>query len=449
MRVLMFGWEFPPQISGGLGVACEGLVRGLLQTGTEVVLVLPRHPYRKPVGRLRIVESLSEPAATAARPARPTLTVRRVMTRLVPYPGSGLEAAVTESEVAAQPESEAPAGNYGPNLATDVLRYAERAGVIARRERFDVIHAHDWMTFLGGLEARRVSGKPLVVHVHATEYDRAGSGGNPFVRDVERAGLAGADRVIAVSRYTAGLLVRDYGVPRRQIRVVHNAIDPKQKSWEGGPGGEPLVLFAGRVTWQKGPDYFLEAAARVAREIPTVRFAVAGSGDLLSAMRERVHAQGLQRNILFTGFLPARELDRLYSRADVYVMPSASEPFGLTALEALQHGTPVIVSRGAGVSEVVRNVLRVDFGDVEDLASKILSVLLFDPLRRSLSSRGRREVLRLSWRESAQRCLAVYREVLRERSLAAAEKPARRRADTASRPDPRVVASTRPRRRSS
>lgn len=413
----MFGWEFPPAISGGLGVACEGLVRGLLQTGTQLVLVLPRHPYRKPAGRLRILEALDE--APVLRPsggdAPSPLKLRRVKSALDPYP----RASAAKAGIPGQGETAAALPHYGPNLVTDVLRYAERAGAIARRERFDVIHAHDWMTFLAGLEARRVSGKPLVVHVHATEYDRAGDGGDSFVRDIERAGLAGADRVIAVSRYTAGLLARNYGVPRRRIRVVHNAIDPAAKSQQSDPGrAEPLVLFAGRLTRQKGPDYFLEAAARVAREIPDVRFAVAGSGDRLSAMRERVRALGLASNVLFTGFLPAPELDRLYARADVYVMPSLSEPFGLAALEALQHGTPVIVSRGAGVSEVVRNVLRVDFGNVEDLASKMLSVLLFPPLRRTLSDRGSREVRRLSWREAAERILAVYGELLPKKEAA-------------------------------
>jgi glycosyltransferase involved in cell wall biosynthesis len=417
MRVLMFGWEFPPQVSGGLGVACEGLVRGLLQTGTEIALVLPRHPYRKPTGRLRIIESLTPTAeAPPGRSAPPRVKVRFVSTRLVPYPGSGVEVFETETEIAAPEEAPTPVPNYGPNLATDVLRYAERAGTIARQERFDVIHAHDWMTFRAGLEARRVTGKPLVLHVHAIEFDRAGTGGNPFVREIEREALRSADRIIAVSRYTAGLIAREYGVPRRRIRVVHNAIDAgPPKGANGTPAAaDPLVLFAGRVTWQKGPEYFIEAAARVAREIPNVRFAVAGSGDRLPAMRERVRALGLKRNILFTGFLPSHELDRLYALADVYVMPSVSEPFGLTALEALQHGTPVIVSRSAGVSEVVRTVLRVDFGNVEELASKILSVLLFSPLARSLSTRGRREVLRLSWRESAQRCLDVYRELRSE-----------------------------------
>jgi glycosyltransferase involved in cell wall biosynthesis len=416
MRVLMFGWEFPPRIAGGLGVACEGLVRGLLQTGAEVVLVLPRHPYRKPIGRLRIVEALLEDSPAPVPPARrPDVRVRRISTALTPYPGERDSSEGRATDEPAAPAAEAPSPDYGPSLATDVLRYAERGAAIARSERFDVIHAHDWMTFLAGLEARRVSGKPLVVHVHATEYDRAGGGGNPLVREIEQRGVAGADRVIAVSRYTAGLLTRHYGVPRRRTRVVHNAIDPKRADpARVVPGDAPLVLFAGRVTWQKGPDYFIEAAARVAREIPDVRFAVAGAGDRLATMRDRVAALGLKRNILFTGFLPPEDLDALYARADVYVMPSVSEPFGLTALEALQHGTPVIVSRSAGVSEVVRNVLRVDFGDVEDLASKILSVLLFAPLSRSLSARGRREVLRMSWRTSAERVRAIYEELLRD-----------------------------------
>jgi glycosyltransferase involved in cell wall biosynthesis len=430
MRVLMFGWEFPPAISGGLGVACEGLVRGLLQTGTQVVLVLPRHPYRKPSGRLRILESLApaELSRSAAGPHRSRLEVRRVTTNLEAYPGTPARRAPARTAAASRAMPPGPPSHYGPNLATDVLRYAERAGVIARRERFDVIHAHDWMTFLAGLEARRVSGKPLVVHVHATEYDRAGNGGDSFVRDIERSGVAGADRVVAVSRYTAGLLVRHYGVARRRIRVVHNAIDPSRRKWERDLAGtEPLVLFAGRLTRQKGPDYFLEAAARVAREMPGVRFAVAGSGDRLAALRERAGALGLGRDVLFTGFLPAAELDRLYAHADVYVMPSISEPFGLAALEALQHGTPVIVSRGAGVSEVVRNVLHVDFGDVQELASKILSVLLFPALGRALSARGRREVARLSWRQTAERVLAVYAELLPGEAARTTGTPARKR----------------------
>jgi len=411
MRVLMFGWEFPPYISGGLGVASEGLVRGLLQSGAQVVLVLPHHPFSPGRPNLKIVDTGGlRGTDDATHRKRFLLRLRRVPSLLRPY----LTDVAYEEEIeTARQAGTTFLGHYGPNLATEVMRYAEVAGRIARAERFDVIHAHDWLTYLAGLEARRASGRPLAVHVHATEFDRSGGGSNPFVHDIERLGLTLADRVIAVSHYTKDLVVKQYGIPQRRLRVVHNAIDPKEAVGDWSvEEQEPLVLFAGRITWQKGPEYFVDAAARVVREIPYVKFAVAGSGDRMRSMIERVAAHGIGRNVLFTGFLPPSELDRLYARADVYVMPSVSEPFGLTALEALQHGTPVIVSRTAGVSEVVRNVLRVDFGDVEDLASKILSVLLFPPLREALSSGGRAEVRRLSWRDSAQKCLEVYREMV-------------------------------------
>ncbi|MEO8190661.1 MAG: glycosyltransferase family 4 protein [Acidobacteriota bacterium] len=414
MRVLMFGWEFPPWVTGGLGVASAGLVAGLLETGTEVVLVLPHHPFPPKHPLLRIVDSGAVSAA-ADKPHRKRflLRLRRVPSLLRPYI---TEAAYQEDLLAAARDTGTTfRGHYGPDLAAEVLRYAEAAGRIARRERFDVIHAHDWLTYLAGLEARRASGRPLAVHVHATEFDRSASGGNAFVSDTERLGVTRADRVIAVSRYTADIVSERYSVPRDRLRVVHNAIDARESlgEWEVGEH-DPLVLFAGRITWQKGPQFFVDAAALVAREIPKVRFAVAGSGDRLRPMMDLVVAHGIERHFLFTGFLPPAELDRLYARADVYVLPSVSEPFGLTALEALRHGTPVIVSRNAGVSEVIRNVLRVDFGDTSDLASKILSVLLFHPLSDALGSEGRIEVGRLSWKDAAEKCLEVYREMLRE-----------------------------------
>jgi glycogen synthase len=417
----MFGWEFPPNVSGGLGVACEGLVRGLLELSQEIVLVLPR-PARSSTPSLRIVHAGSPPPPPRLRrppkrERRVRLKLRRVRTLLKPYltEASYDEAYEEVVETVTAAEFEEPADTlYGPDLHAEVLRYSEEAARIAVHERFDVIHAHDWLTFLAGMRAKRATGRPLVLHVHATEFDRSG-GDNAFVTAIERAGAAAADRVVAVSGYTADVLASRYGVPRERLRVVHNAIDPREPAAHWTVGEEdPLVLFAGRITWQKGPDYFVDAAERVAAEMPRVKFAVAGSGDRMRAMMRRVADRGLEDRFLFTGFLPPEDLDRLYARADVYVMPSVSEPFGLTALEALQHGTPVIVSRSAGVSEVVRNVLRVRFGDVEDLASKILSVLLFPPLRDALSARGRADVERLSWRESAWRCLTVYKELVSE-----------------------------------
>lgn len=410
----MFGWEFPPYLSGGLGVASEGLVRGLVARGAEVVLVLPHHPFSTPSGRLSIVDAgqVSE-AERSPRRKRFLLRLRRVPSLLRPY----MTEAIYEAEwTAARETRTAFKGHYGPNLASEVMRYAEVAGTIARRERFDVIHAHDWLTFLAGVEARRVSGRPLAVHVHATEFDRAGGDSNRFVSDIERLGLTLANRVVAVSRYTAGLVADRYGVPASRIRVVHNAIDRREAAvgeWRIGEK-EPLILFAGRITWQKGPGHFVDAAALVAREIPDARFAVAGAGDGMTTMIERVAALGLSDRFLFTGYLAPAELGALYARADVYVMPSVSEPFGLTALEALQHGTPVIVSRHAGVSEVIRNVLRADVDEPNDLASKILSVLLFPPLSSALSEGGRAEVDRLSWAGAAGRCLEIYEEMIAE-----------------------------------
>ena len=410
----MFGWEFPPAISGGLGVACEGLVRGLLDLDdTQVSLVLPRRSASTTIENLRIIPAVEVEHAARGRRGRGrrTLRVRRITTPLRPY----MTASFDEAQGRLENRPGRPAGNYGPDLPKQVLRYAAAAGRIAARESFDVIHAHDWLTFLAGVEARRISGKPLVLHVHATEFDRAGGAGNGFVAAIERFGLAAADRVVAVSAYTADLLARRYGVASGRLRVVHNAIDPRALMDDERPENRnPLVLFAGRITDQKGPGYFVEAAARVAEERRDVRFVVAGSGDRMGAMKQHVAQRGLRKRFLFTGFLPAAELDRLYARADVYVMPSLSEPFGLTALEALQHGTPVIVSRTAGVAEVAPNVLRVEYGDVEDLASKILSVLAFPPLREALSERGRADAQRLSWRDAAARCVAVYRELVGE-----------------------------------
>jgi glycosyltransferase involved in cell wall biosynthesis len=411
MRVLMFGWEFPPHVSGGLGVACEGLVRGLLEIGTDVTLVLPKEADPSSFPGLRVVVPERRDVRRRRKSRRQRLRLRRIPIPLRPY--------VTWSDAperrSRSKREAAPGGPYGPDLPRDVLRYAAAAGRIGSRESFDIIHAHDWLTFLAGVEARQVSGRPLVLHVHATEFDRAGSARDGLVAAIERFGLAAADRVVAVSRYTADVVAREYGVDPARLRVVHNAIEPRADAgrWPSAPG-VPVILFAGRITRQKGPDYFIAAASRVAAERPDALFVVAGAGDRRSAMIERVAAANLSGRFFFPGFLPPEELARVYARADVFVMPSASEPFGLAALEALQHGTPVIVSRSAGVSEVVRHVLRVDYGDVEDLASKILSVLAFEPLRRALSSRGLAEVRNLSWTDSAAACVAVYRELVGE-----------------------------------
>ncbi len=306
-------------------------------------------------------------------------------------------------------------GSYGPGLYEEVARYAEVVAHLAESRDFELVHAHDWMTFPAGIAAARVAGVPLVIHVHALEYDRSGEHGNPRVLALEQLGLDEADRIVCVSHYTAGILKRRYRVRAERIRVVHNALTQAEqaRAWHGEKRiPEPIVLFLGRVTFQKGPDYFLDAAARVARVFPRVKFVMSGSGDMLPSMIERSARLGIARKVHFTGFLRGAEVERMYAMADLYVMPSVSEPFGISPLEAMAADVPAIVSRQSGVSEVLRNALKVDFWDVQDLADKILALLSRPALRRELVESGREEVRRMRWEVRAEHLKQIYQELL-------------------------------------
>ncbi|PIE22644.1 MAG: 4-alpha-glucanotransferase [Planctomycetota bacterium] len=307
-------------------------------------------------------------------------------------------------------------GAYGPNLFLEVARYAVSVGEIARREEFDVIHAHDWMTYAAGAVAREVSGKPLLCHLHASEYDRTGDSPNPRVRELEQLGFLAADRIVCVSRFTASKLRKHYEVDPSKIRVVHNAVRQREEALPEKPKERdqdaPIVLFLGRITFQKGPDYFLEAARRVIDIEPKVKFVMAGSGDMWPEMVERAARIGLARHIHFTGFLRGPEVDRMYRMADLYVMPSVSEPFGISPLEAMAQDVPVIVSKQSGVSEVLTNALKVDFWDVDDMADKILGVLRYRSLREVLRREGRAEVKELRWEVPAKLVKDIYEEMV-------------------------------------
>jgi glycosyltransferase involved in cell wall biosynthesis len=297
----------------------------------------------------------------------------------------------------------------------EVARYALVVGEIAKRETFDVVHAHDWMTYPAGIVAARVAKKPLVVHMHACEYDRSGENVNERVRGLEQLGIAAADRVICVSHYTANTLRNRYWVEGDKLRVVHNAVTHKDQMegwhWEKHVD-EPIVLFLGRVTFQKGPDYFLEAAARVVKVEPKVKFVMSGSGDMLPKMIERAARLGLARHIHFTGFLKGADVERMYAMADIYVMPSVSEPFGILPLEAMALDVPVIVSRQSGVSEVLHNALKVDFWDVQDMANKILALIRHKALSVQLIEDGRDELSTFRWDVRGKLVREVYEEVV-------------------------------------
>jgi glycosyltransferase involved in cell wall biosynthesis len=302
---------------------------------------------------------------------------------------------------------------YGANLFEEVKRYALAARKIAEQESFDVIHAHDWLTFLAGIEAKKVSKKPLVTHVHATEFDRTGMQGvNQHVYDIEKQGMEAADAVTPVSHFTKELIVKHYGINPDKIHVVHNAVEFENADIEPHKLPQKTVLFLGRVTIQKGPDYFIDAAKKVLEVYPDVRFVVAGSGDMETDMIEKASHYGIGDKVLFTGFLRGPDIDRAYRMADVYVMPSVSEPFGLTPLEAIKNGTPAIISKQSGVSEVLKNALKVDFWDVNELANKICGVLKHKALKEELLAHEQHELGQISWDKSADTCHDVYRRVL-------------------------------------
>jgi glycosyltransferase involved in cell wall biosynthesis len=292
-----------------------------------------------------------------------------------------------------------------------VARYARLALEIARREKFDVIHAHDWMTFVAGQAVKAATGKPFVVHVHSTEFDRAGQNVNQQVYDIERMGMHTADRVICVSHLTRSIVLSRYAVPPDRVEVVYNAVSlPSTRAWEMSPirQNEKIVLFLGRVTMQKGPEYFLRAARKVVDKFKNVRFVMAGSGDMINRCIREAADLKLGRYLTFTGFLRGHDVDRIFQMADLYVMPSVSEPFGIAPLEALSHNVPVIISKQSGVSEVLTHVLKVDFWDIDEMANKILAVLRHAPLQKTLRHHGQIELRKFSWRDSAKRLREIY-----------------------------------------
>ncbi len=310
-------------------------------------------------------------------------------------------------------------GIYGGSLFEEVLLYARKAAEIAQRSRFDVIHAHDWLSFLAGIEAKRVSGKPLVVHVHATEFDRSGGlSVNQRVYEIEKRGMQEADRVIAVSQWTKQMIVEKYGIPPEKIDVVHNGVEvhdfkPLPSDLDAlKRGGKKIVLFHGRITLQKGPDYFVRTAKRVLEYYPDAIFIVSGIGDMLPQMIRETVQLGISDKVFFVGALWDKERDRVYQAADVLVMPSVSEPFGIVPLEALANGTPVLISRQSGVSEVLSHALKSDFWDTDEMANKIVVMLKNDSLKNTLCTNGGKEICNVTWSKAAQKVLGVYQSLV-------------------------------------
>lgn len=407
IRVLMFGWEFAPVIAGGLGVVCRSLVEQLLSTDTQVTYVIPKLPKQINVDNLKLIN------ASRIKVRKDLAKFISITTPLTPYlsvldyqqlPGYFFEVQETfhNGEV------------YGTDLFEELNRYAFQGEHIAQEEDFDVIHAHDWMTFRAAIKAKAISGKPFVAHIHATEYERSANMPNPEILAYEREGLEAADLIIAVSNKTKDIISNNYQIDPNKIRVVHNAVDITNKTRVGleKKEGERIVLFLGRLAVSKGTDYLMEAAYKVIEKYENVKFVFVGKGNMMEYLINRSIELGIAKNVVFTGFMPNHEVDKAYRMADLFVMPSVLEPFGITALEAMRNGVPVLMSKQSGASEVVPNSLKVDYWDIDEMANKILAVLQFNPLSQTLVEHGYNDLDKLSWENQAEEVKKIYLEAI-------------------------------------
>ena len=428
----MFGWEVPPHIAGGLGTACYGMTRGLARNGVEVIFVMPR-AYGDEDQRFARVVNASDVETIGTRDHEfseellEKVSFIHIDSNMLPYISPEEYAAYHDEFVRSGRTHEWTdvwrqrytfSGKYGANLMEEVARYAMVAAQVAKdlEGQFDVIHAHDWLTYFAGIAAKRVSGKPLVVHMHATEFDRSGENINRRVYAIEKAGMQAADRVIAVSELTRRIVIGKYGIPAEKVVTVHNAVrfGESEDAVPERAVKDKVVTFLGRITYQKGPDYFVEAAAKVLQRVPDVRFVMAGSGDLMNHVVRRVAQLGIADRFHFTGFLKGGEVQRMFRLSDVYVMPSVSEPFGISPLEAMRSGVPVIISRQSGVAEVLDYAIKANYWDVDALADAIYGLLTYPALGRMFASKGLEEVTGLKWTNAAAKIKTVYEAVVAE-----------------------------------
>ncbi|MBC8342367.1 MAG: glycosyltransferase family 4 protein [Bacteroidetes bacterium] len=425
MKVLMFGWEFPPHITGGLGTACFGLTKGLLHNDVEVIFVVPKAYGDEDQEAVKIVNASDieiDVRSSYYKDYWDNIQYIEVGSNLIPYANPDQYYNIIDNyEKSSEISDESIfskrfqfSGKYGKNLIQEVERYALIARQIAIDNEFDVIHAHDWLTYQAGVEAKKVSGKPLVVHMHATEFDRSGENVNQMVYNRERVGMEAADLVIAVSNLTRDIVIERYGIPAEKVVTVHNAVEPMKKVYfaNGNVLKEKIVTFLGRITFQKGPDYFVEAAYKVLQKDDNVRFVMAGSGDMLHKMIRRVAELKMATKFHFTGFLKGDDVDKMFSYSDVYVMPSVSEPFGISPLEAMRSNVPVVISKQSGVSEVLKYALKVDFWDIDALADAIYGLLHYDALSEMFIEYGKIEVDNLKWDNAALKVKEVYKSLL-------------------------------------
>lgn len=430
MKVLMFGWEFPPHISGGLGTACYGLTRGMASIpDLEVTFVVPKAFGDEDQSKIKIIGanniSLKYRKLNYNR-FQKNIEYIEVDSKLVPYVDPEEFWRLKSSEVSStlkylQTDVEGKlyfTGKYGKDLLQEIANYAIVANVIAQDHAFDIIHAHDWLTYPAGIAAKQASGKPLVIHVHATDFDRSGGSVNPVVYDIEKQGMEAADKIITVSNLTRNIVIEKYNIDPGKVITVYNAVDPvkEQKTAQNKAIDEKIVTFLGRITMQKGPEYFIEAANKVLKRMDNVRFVMAGSGDMMEKMIRRAAQLKIMDKFHFTGFLKGDDVFNMLGISDLYIMPSVSEPFGISPLEAMQSNVPVLISHQSGVAEILTYAIKTNFWDIDAMADAIYGVLNYPSLSTTFKKYGKQEVDQLKWEDSAIRIKEVYQTTLEQTS---------------------------------
>ncbi len=435
MKILMLGWEYPPHINGGLGTACAGITKALSKfLDMDLIFALPRLYGDEYAGRIRLLEPKSEIEKDNQESAKnitriffpyklnPYLTKEESEKLFINFKNDFFSIAEKAGfeKLKKNVDIDFEAFMKNNKLALEVIRYTSNLIEFFYNKDFDLVHAHDWMTILAGMVISKISKKPLVLHIHSLEYDRSGVVNDFFINKIEGMGVNFANKVIAVSEYTKGIIQREHNVRAENIEVVYNAVIHHRKkffSLSKNLKKYKFILFLGRITSQKGPEYFVDASKKVIEKVKNVRFIMAGAGDLTGEMMNRVARLGLEDYFIFTGFLSHDEVRKVFSIADVFVMPSFSEPFGIVALEAIDYGVPIIVSKQSGVSEVIKSALQCDYWDSEKIGDFIIYLLKNSKERNRLIKKSKEESLCLSWDLSAKKIYNIYQELILKLSL--------------------------------
>jgi glycosyltransferase involved in cell wall biosynthesis len=406
IKVLELGWEFPPYLTGGLGPACYGISKALSHE-VDLTIIIPRSDEKFSMDNVDIIGLnqfyFYDETATL-----------KFISKFGDHHEEVFELSFVNKKVSAAECRDLlmDEDSYGPDIMRKVEVYTEMVEQLSSHLNFDVVHAHDWLTFQAAMRLKYRTAKPLLVHVHSLETDRTNPQARNQVYDIEHNAMELADRVLPVSYFTKRCIVDYYGINADKIFPVHNGIEPVRKFRRGKTHEEKWVLFFGRITRQKGPDYLWETAVKLSKHMDDIRFYIAGSGDILPRLKNKVEESGISDKVVFTGHLKKDQLHELLSQSDVYFMPSLSEPFGLSAVEAAQFDIPCVITKQSGVSEMLLNALCADCWDTDSLANYIYGLLHYQGLHDTVVENTRKDLVPITWENSTKEVMRSYKAVL-------------------------------------